>query len=65
MQQVVGLVDGPGLGVLDGNDPELGLGARDPGEDEPYRVARKRLGIRDVAGLVRYALRAGLVSTAE
>ena len=48
-QQVVGLVDRPGLGVLERHDAERRLAAGDAGEHEPDGVARERVGIGERA----------------
>ena len=44
-EEVVGLVDRSGLRVLDGDDREVGLTARDARERDPHGLARHRFGI--------------------
>ena len=59
-EKVVGLVDRSGLGVLKGHDAEGRLLARHTGEDQPHRLARHRLGVREHLEERALAVRSGL-----
>jgi hypothetical protein len=59
LEQVVGLVHRPGLGVLERDDAERGLAARHPREHEAHRVARQRLRVGERRPDGSLAVRAG------
>ena len=63
LQQVVGLVDRPGLGVLQWHDAESGLATGDPGEDQSHGLTGQRIGIGEerTQGPLRIGARFALV----